>query len=578
MVFNNIKKSFNLLDKKQKIEVLKLQTLILINGVLEIFTFGLILPFLYTLVDYERVSKNEYFIKYVGKYELSDNEVIFYFGLIIILFNIFIFFVNTLNNYKITSVSEKILYEFKQRIYKYYLSLEYNNYLKESNHQILNNIINETVRCVVGVILPVLNLINKSFTLVLLTMLLLIISFKTTLILTLIIGSIYLIINFLLRKKLIETGLQIQGLEEKIFSNLNQPITFFKEIKIFNLENFFLKKYHNINKSIYDIKIFMNTIAFLPKQIMDIILILLIIISSYLFFIGGQNMTDYVPLIILYFISASKILPAMNQCFANYSSILNNQSSVNSIRKPLKEDFHLNIKDNLFSVNNANIKDGIFGYKKDLKIFKNLNLNIASKKNIGIVGKSGSGKSTLIDIISNILILENGKLKYNGKLKLKKSKPEISYIPQKTNIFTKSIRDNIVLDKKFDLKKFKKICGICEIDEFVSSLDKKYNTIISENSLSGGQIQRIGIARGIYQGANVLIFDESTNSLDNETEKKILDKIMLNFKDKTIIFSTHKISNLKKFDKIFLLKKGEIIAHGGYNKLFKKFKDFKIIS
>lgn len=289
-------------------------------------------------------------------------------------------------------------------------------------------------------------------------------------------------------------------------------------------------------------------------------------------------MTDYVPLIILYFISASKILPAMNQCFANYSSILNNQSSVNSIRKPLKEDFSLNIKDDLFSVNNVNIKDGIFGYKKNLKIFKNLNLNIASKKNIGIVGKSGSGKSTLIDIISNILILENGKLKYNGKLKLKKSKPEISYIPQKTNIFTKSIRDNIVLDKKFNLKKFKKICGICEIDEFVNSLDKGYNTIISENSLSGGQIQRIGIARGIYQGANVLIFDESTNSLDNETEKKILDKIMLNFKDKTIIFSTHKISNLKKFDKIFLLKKGEIIAHGGYNKLFNKFKDFKIIS
>jgi len=578
MIFNNIKKSFNLLDKKQKIEVIKLQTLIIINGVLEIFTFGLILPFLYTLVDYERVSKNEYFIKYVSKYELSDNEVIFYFGLIIILFNIFIFFVNTLNNYKITSVSEKILYEFKQRIYKYYLSLEYNNYLKESNHQILNNIINETVRCVVGVILPVLILINKSFTLVLLTILLLIISFKTTLILTLVIGSIYLIINFLLRKKLIETGLQIQGLEEKIFSNLNQPITFFKEIKIFNLENFFLKKYHKLNKSIYNIKIFMNTIAFLPKQVMDIILIILIIGSSYLFFIGGQNMTDYVPLIILYFISASKILPAMNQCFANYSSILNNQSSVNSIRKPLKEDFSLNIKDDLFSVNNANIKDGIFGYKKNLKIFKNLNLNIASKKNIGIVGKSGSGKSTLIDIISNILILENGKLKYNGKLKLKKSKPEISYIPQKTNIFTKSIRDNIVLDKKFNLKKFKKICGICEIDEFVNSLDKGYNTIISENSLSGGQIQRIGIARGIYQGANVLIFDESTNSLDNETEKKILDKIMLNFKDKTIIFSTHKISNLKKFDKIFLLKKGEIIAHGGYNKLFNKFKDFKIIS
>ncbi len=92
MIINNIKKSFNLLDKKQKIEILKLQILILINGVLEIFTIGLILPFLYTLIDFERVSKNEYFIKYIGKYELSNNEVIFYFGLVIILFNIFIFF------------------------------------------------------------------------------------------------------------------------------------------------------------------------------------------------------------------------------------------------------------------------------------------------------------------------------------------------------------------------------------------------------------------------------------------------------------------------------------------------------
>lgn len=578
MIINNIKKSFNLLDKKQKIEILKLQILILINGVLEIFTIGLILPFLYTLIDFERVSKNEYFIKYIGKYELSNNEVIFYFGLVIILFNIFIFFVNTLNNFKITSVSEKILYEFKQRIYKYYLSLEYNNYLKETNNRILNNIINETVRCVVGVILPVLNLINKSFTLVLLTILLLIVSFKTTLILTLMIGSIYLIMNFFLRRKLIETGLQIQGLEEKIFSNLNQPINFFKEIKIFNLENYFLNKYHSLNKSIYNIKIFMNTIAFLPKQIMDIILIILVIISSYLFFVSGKNMTDYVPIIILYFISASKILPAMNQCFFNYSSILNNQSSIDSIKKPLKEKFHLNIKGDLFNVNSANIKNGIFGYKKESKIFKDLNLDIASKKNIGLVGKSGSGKSTLIDIISNILILENGILKYNKKLKLQKLKPKISYIPQKTNIFAKSIKENIILNKKFNSKKFKKICEICEIDEFVNNLDKKYNTIISENSLSGGQIQRIGIARGIYLEANILIFDESTNSLDNETEKKILDNIMLNFKDKTIIFSTHKISNLKKFDEIFLLKKGKIVAHGGYNYLFKQLKNFKIIS
>ncbi len=176
------------------------------------------------------------------------------------------------------------------------------------------------------------------------------------------------------------------------------------------------------------------------------------------------------------------------------------------------------------------------------------------------------------------MILENGILKYDGKLKLKKLKPEISYIPQKTNIFTKTIKDNIVLDKRFNLKKFNKICRICEIDEFVNILEKKYNTTISQNSLSGGQIQRIGIARGLYQDANILIFDESTNSLDNETERKILDKIMTNFRNKTIIFSTHKISNLKKFDEIFLLKNGKIIANGDYNKLFKKFKDFKIIS
>lgn len=569
-----IKKFLNLLTERQKKKLLKLQLINIFSSLIEITSFGLIFPFLYMLLDPTKIIGSSFYKKNFYFLNLDENELIILTGSMIILMNIIIYILNILNNYKTYATLEKILAEFKNSIYVFYLSSNYKDFVKYESHEILNNIINEPARCIHGVIHPLITLINKSIILFLITVFLFLVSFQTTLILVISVGSIFILINFFVRSKTLNTGFKIKKLEQDVFLNLNEPIWNYKEVKIFSLENYFSKKYFDLLKSINKIKIYIHTLSFLPKQTMDLLLIILIISSSYFFYLNSENFENFLPLLVLYFVSATKIIPAMNLCFVNYTYILNNQSAIDSIYGMLNSKSKLPIY-NYFDPKKIDVNNVAFSYDKEL-LFSNLNLKINKFQKIGIVGKSGSGKSTLIDLITRILIPNSGKIKLNEKSEIEfNEKPKISYIPQKTGLFSNSIKENIILGNKYDKIKFKNVVGVATVNEFVEKLENQYNTKININSLSGGQLQRINIARGLYHNGDLIILDESTSSLDKETEGKILNNIFESYQNKTIIFSTHKLNNLKNFDYIFILEKGKISAHGNYQELKEKNDYFK---
>ncbi len=196
--------------------------------------------------------------------------------------------------------------------------------------------------------------------------------------------------------------------------------------------------------------------------------------------------------------------------------------------------------------------------KKKKQIFKNFDFIIKKNDFLGVVGRSGSGKSTLIDILIGLYKPEKGKIlvdNQNIEKNIKGWQSNIGCVPQEVFIFDDTLKKNIAFginSSNIDEKRLKQSIEFSFLKEFTENLENGLDTEIGEKGakVSGGQRQRIGIARAIYNNPDILIFDESTNALDNFTEKKILNEIHLLKGKKTIILISHKKENLKNCDKI----------------------------
>ena len=211
-----------------------------------------------------------------------------------------------------------------------------------------------------------------------------------------------------------------------------------------------------------------------------------------------------------------------------------------------------------------------------IKIFNSFNLKIEEGKTIGIVGKVGSGKTSLLDLISRIYDPLSGDIFIGDKnlksLRLNELRRNISYVPQNNFLFSESIQKNIEFGNPSATKdEVKRAAILSEIDSEILKFKKGYETILGERgvTLSGGQVQRLSIARSFIKDSEIYLFDDCFSSLDSDTEDRIIKNLNNNFKGKTLLIVSHRVSCVKNADKIIVLEKGSIIQEGTHNDLIK---------
>ena len=211
-----------------------------------------------------------------------------------------------------------------------------------------------------------------------------------------------------------------------------------------------------------------------------------------------------------------------------------------------------------------------------IEIFKSFNLKIKSGKTLGVVGKVGSGKTSLVDLISRIYDPQEGDI-FIGNRNLKtinfsELRNLISYVPQNNFLFSESIKKNIEFgNPNSTMNDIVKAAKLAEIDLEITKFENGYNTILGERgvTLSGGQAQRISIARSLIKDSDIYLFDDCFSSLDSDTEDKILKNLKTEFKHKTIVIISHRVSCVKNADDIIVLDRGKIIQSGTHNELIK---------
>jgi ATP-binding cassette subfamily C protein CydD len=212
---------------------------------------------------------------------------------------------------------------------------------------------------------------------------------------------------------------------------------------------------------------------------------------------------------------------------------------------------------------------------EEKEALQNISFTIRSGEKIALVGESGSGKSTLINIICRLLQVDSGMVFINGmdiKTINKKAYIEkLAVVPQYPHIFSRSLQENIMLKSNMgESTKFRKVCRQTRIDSFSGELSDTYNTLIGEGEkveISGGESQRIALARAALKEADLIVMDEPTSALDPDTEEVIGELLKDTLKDKTVIISAHRLNTLKNADRILVLHKGSLVEEGTHDEL-----------
>ena len=449
-----------------------------------------------------------------------------------------------------------------ETIFKNYLFQDYLFHLEKNSSNLIRTIMGEINFFLKSVLIPLINIITETIVLLAIITLLVIIEPISTIILVLIFtlfGSIYFLF---INKRISQWGTERIYNQDMMQKHVVQGLNGIKIVKIFSRENVFLK-YFNIN-SFRSAKVgqYVSVFNQIPRITIEFIAISLIVLFIMINVQTSSNLLVAFPKIALFAAAGFRLLPSINRLFSNYHMFRYATPAIDRIHTAilLNKDSNYKESNNLNFDKEINIKNLSFKYpEKKVNILENINLTIKSGESIGFVGKTGSGKSTLIDIICGLLEPQKGEVLVDNKNinnNFRSWKNLIGYVPQNVYLLDDTIKKNIIFNRNNDSTKDENLNNSvksAQLEGFLANLPEGLDTLVGERGarLSGGQIQRIGIARALYNNAKLVIFDESTSALDSKTEKEFIDDISKLKIKKTLIIISHRMSVLENCDHIY---------------------------
>ena len=561
-----IRSLLSLLNSREKFQLIYVALGVVITSLLEVLSIGIFLPLVSILMEGDHSLFGLTIENYLNSYDQST-MVVFVCTFIIGIFifkNIYLY----LYNYSISKYSRNIQQRISYDLFKTYL-YEQNSVLNEKNIGTLMRNINAAG--IVGLYLISFLVLVIEIAITLKVMIFLLkVNFVITSIVSLIFLSSILTLFSLTKKKLF----QFNYLKEKYLSIVNQhtiqSFSLIKVIKIFNKEKLISKIFKNSNFEMLNNNFKSDVILHVPKLLIETLVVSSLCIIIIYMISSGSSSKDIIPLITIYAASAVRLMPSATRIISSLQRLKTFLPSLMIISAEYKANQIIDEKVNgdNFIFSKLEFKNVDFGFDNKKLIFKDLNIKIKKGQIVGIFGDSGAGKSTFANLISGLFFPTKGEIIYNDNITNNLNKnlsPIIGYVPQQTTLFDDTIWNNITFfeNKKDDqsIKKFEIAVKQSKLKDYINSLPEKEDTKIGEglSKISGGQAQRIGIARALFIKSDFLIFDESTSSLDSENEKKIIDTIYSLKNLKTIIIISHNHELLSKCDKIYQIKSGKII-------------------
>lgn len=564
---------FRILDPKDQLKLIILFFMTILAMSLEVISIVAVLPVLKEFLSSEQNFSFFYDIKLLQPYE-TIYIAIFLFLLAHFLKFLYLFFFYYTKNGFVNNLSAKLT----SRLFSNYLLKSYEFHTRKKTSVMVRNLISETKLLCSTFVAPIFVLIIEA-TIVFGIVIFLFIYNKD---ISLFVGIGFVILitaySIAVKKKFLKWGQKRQELNNKSLKFVLDGLSGIKDIMIYYKENFFREKFSKNEFEFARVSRLNQTFQQLPRLVFEFIIIFFLILLVVLLKTKNIPNNEIMEIVTVFGVASLRFIPSASRILGSFQQLrygipaLNVILNENIFSSKYYDDLSKERKKNIdykFK-NSINFKNIHYNYpeKKENVIFKNLNLEIKKNEIIGIYGPSGSGKSTFADLLSGLLIPTSGSIFLDEKNVIQNPyalRAIFAYVPQSVYLLNDTIKNNITFGddlNKINNKKLEQSIKLSQLFPLIEKIPEGVNSIVGERGamLSGGQIQRIGIARAIYHQSEILIFDESTNALDSESEQKIIKEIKDLKKTKTIIIISHKISNLEICDKVFQLKDKKLIS------------------
>lgn len=560
----------NIFDKKEKKELFFFFSLIIITMVLEVFSIGLIIPVIMSIMNQD-ISSAVPFLKpfFIILDGYNSQEVIIFTSLMLVLAyllkNLYLlFFLNIEGNYL-----SKIEKNLKTKIFHKYLSHQHYTYFKTNSSKLLSNITMDVAIVVQAFKNFLILMAEITVAIGIFAFLLYVEPIMMLFNLGIIIAGLFFF-NLYSKQKVKNLSFSRKKNTDDLFLTLNNCFDSIKEINVFNKNLFFENIFNKSNHEIYKINKKFHIVQGLPKIFYEFIGVLILMALIVIMTFSLKEKDIIIAFLALAGASAFRLIPSANRILVAYQYLGFAKKSLSLINQELKNNSldNINKKQQIDFQNKIEFKNVSFKYKdRDSYILKNVNLKINKSDKFLIYGETGSGKSTFIELLLGLLKPTTGSIEVDNNdvnLNFKEWCKHIGYIPQKVTLIDGSILSNIAFgieENKIDFNLVKEAISLSEISSLIERLPNGINTNVGEfgSNLSGGQIQRLGIARAIYRNPDMLILDEATNALDEEMEQKVISNILEKFKDKALIIITHNKSLLTELNK-FKIENSKLIS------------------
>ena len=597
-MIKELKRVTHLLTNKERYQLIYLIILQFFSGIMDVFGVVSIVPFLAVVSNKKILNENIYVIKIKEAFNLNNEEIIIYFALSSVFILAFNQAIKVFSGWCGAYVSENIWSSLHRKSFKFFLDQPYSYHINTNSNKILEKLNIRVNAAVAGVITPIFTIIGYFFTSMFLFILLIIVNPVVTSTLIIFTGLFYFLIFSILRKKIENYGKFAPEYSAKTFKLTDQALRSIKDIKMKNNSKYYRNSVSLLRQELVRNQINKHFFSIFPRSLLETFSYTFAFgIAIYLIKIDAVFSNTFI-LLGVYVFSLQKILPATQGIYHQVAEIKYYKPSLDVIYDELfqatnsfKKKFELNNKKNQFTFSNQiELNNVQFKYPSSKnKVLDIKYIDIKEGNFVGITGQTGSGKTTFIDLVLGLLNPTSGNILIDKK-DLNENfgnmwRSKIGYVPQFSFMADDTVKNNIALGQsEINTKKIKEVCKIANIADFIEKhLPLKYDTLIGENGvrLSGGQRQRLSIARSLYKDPDIIVLDEATNSLDAITEKNIVESLLNNYKNKTIIMIAHRLPVLKRCNKIFLFHEGKIIDSGTYDFLFKNnlmFKEMLTIS
>ena len=573
-IFNLYFKFFFYFETKQKIRTIFSFVLGLLSSFLELVSVGLIVPFVMLITNPEKIYEFDLYKMLAGNKLFLLNELI----LLSIFFFIGIIFISTilkLIHLKLNClVSYDIIRTFSQILFRRVLSQEFKTFENINTKDVVTTILLRSQN--IGesnfyIITLVTSLITVFF------LLINIIYFTSSKIIFLLLGVtlLYFIFWRLIKKQVKYYSKIYAENYQKLNSNIIEMMGSFTNIILYKLHDFFLADFKKNNDLL---RTGLGQITFLtsyPAIVIQSVVLTILIVLIY-FFYSYDILNDQLPFLIMLVFSAQRIMPNVQTIFSSYTTLTYFKENLKKVLLLLNLKIQnnknfLNNSENIIQqeeFNKINFKNIKFSYNNRKKkiLFDDLNLEIKKGEKVALTGESGTGKSTLIKIILGFLRPATGHILVNGK-KLEDHNldwwhSKVAYIPQKIFVLDANLYENISLKKNISRKEKEEInvlLKILNLSKFSSYSKDGLRNFGGEDGkkFSGGQIQRIALARALFQKRKFIILDEAFNALDKKNIRNIM-KILNNISSLTILVITHSEEVINNFGKILKIKNNKI--------------------